>query len=570
MPQTHDKIRKQTQRNEKEASNQLTKNGKYFVAPQQNNENFTTLLTRLAAEGAGRPVDRDGFPDGPWTAELLTDAICAIPANKKGVDLRSVQLWLQDNDHGIGTNNLRWLARIFGCDDPDETSKWQAVLRASKDQSSAERKAKLQAGDAAPMVSAPYPSIDYDMSLEKTFGPSPIFPKPEIQPDTRPKISGISFAMRCEQMFSGSNHLVMPIAIWGGLAVLWFLAIILGVHNVTYSPVEGVAKQIGFIWSPGWNLGEPIFLPIMLILCRSLINGWKGSDRPTLISYGEIAMSEKWYDKVRSSTSSFWSIFLISFLLIFLLQWAGVYLLPLLENRQDVPMIDWMLVALVRPDVVSTDAAIFVSFLGFLYSGLIYWFLFTALLFLFCVCGDFAAICTAKDDRHIPIYNGLIFTTGIKIMQTVYRCTILGIMVALCIKLNAAYLVSDASSITAWLWDDAMIFLGYRSNAWTWINESPSPFFTSFLLLFLLCFVFGACLFQVKSGIDKTPLFAQDEGRATRTWIRMCAVLGILSLGYIAIGQFYGFSLLLGLSTTAASASLLWGFEPRKGNGKGN
>ena len=541
----------------------MKKNGKYFVAPQQSDDNFKVLFARLAAEGAGRSVDSKGFADGPWTAETLTQALCELDGNTKGIDLRSVQVWFQANDNGIGTENIRWLARIFGCDDPEETSRWAAEIRASKDRLTAERRAKKSdVGSSGPMQAQH--AVDYDISLENTFLPSYTFVASPPVPDTKPTVSGISLALRCEQMFSGPNHLIMPIAIWGGLGILWFLTIILGVHSVTYSPSEGIEKQVGFIWSPGWNLGEPIFLPILLILCGSLINAWKESDRGRLLDYGRIKFEENWYAKVRSFTSSFWAIFLICFFLIFIVQWAGVYLLPLQADDPNVPMIDWMLIALVRPDVLSNNAAIFVSFLGFLYSGMIYWFLFSASLFLFTVSGDYAAICSEKDDSHIPLYNGHAFNIGLKIMQTVFRCTVLGILVALCIKMNAAYLVSDAEGITAWLWNDALIFLGYSNDRWLWINGSPSPFFTSFLLLFLLCFVFAACLVQVKTGIDNTVLFAQEESRAMRTWFRMGAVVLILSMGYITIGQFYGFSLLLGVSVTVAVASLFWRFEPHK------
>jgi nitric oxide reductase large subunit len=44
----------------------------------------------------------------------------------------------------------------------------------------------------------------------------------------------------------------------------------------------------------------------------------------------------------------------------------------------------------------------------------------------------------------------------------------------------------------------------------------------------------------------------------------MSAVVLILAVGYTTIGQFYGFSLLLGVSVTIAVASLFWRFEPQK------
>ena len=80
------------------------------------------LFKDLAAAGVGRPVDRDGFPSGSWTPELLAEAISAIETNQDGIDLRTVQLWFQDNDKGISADNIRWLARVLGCDDHAATS----------------------------------------------------------------------------------------------------------------------------------------------------------------------------------------------------------------------------------------------------------------------------------------------------------------------------------------------------------------------------------------------------------------------------------------------------------------
>ena len=166
--------------------------------------------------------------------------------------------------------------------------------------------------------------------------------------------------------------------------------------------------------------------------------------------------------------------------------------------------IDWILIALVRPDVLSTDAAMVLSFLGFLYSGMIYWFFFTGLLFLYAISGDFADICAARGTEHSQTFKHCAVATGLNIMHSVFRCTILGILMALTIKLNAAYLVSDAEGIFSWMIHDASIALGLRTDGWIWISGSPSSFLTSFLLLFLLCFVFGVCMLPIKSALDQS------------------------------------------------------------------
>ena len=119
----------------------MEKNGKFFVSPPGEESNFKDLFKRLARCGAGRPVDENGLPLGPWTPELLADEISTLDANNSGVDLRTVQLWFQDNLRGVSSTNIRWLARVFGCGDPEATSNWQAELSAAQARLVADRRA---------------------------------------------------------------------------------------------------------------------------------------------------------------------------------------------------------------------------------------------------------------------------------------------------------------------------------------------------------------------------------------------------------------------------------------------
>lgn len=105
-------------------------NQKYYLAPLAN-KNFKELFNWCVSSGVGMPVGEDGYPIGPWTAELLTDAISNINENASGIEIRTVQFWFQDNYKGAGPTNIRWLAKIFGCDDPNLVRDWHLELRKS-------------------------------------------------------------------------------------------------------------------------------------------------------------------------------------------------------------------------------------------------------------------------------------------------------------------------------------------------------------------------------------------------------------------------------------------------------
>ena len=95
----------------------------------------------MATAGVGRPVDKDGFPEGPWKPDLLAAAISQIDTNPAGIELRTVQLWFENNDKGISANNIRWLARVLGCNDPEAASAWQNELSAAQSRLVSKRRA---------------------------------------------------------------------------------------------------------------------------------------------------------------------------------------------------------------------------------------------------------------------------------------------------------------------------------------------------------------------------------------------------------------------------------------------
>ena len=197
-------------------------NGKYFIPPQRDGSNFKELFKRLATAGAGRPVVDDGFPPGPWTPDLLTEAISQIDTNLSGIDVRTVQLWFQDNEKGISAENIRWLARVFGCGDPAATSEWQVELSAAQSRLTAKRrKNRKRAGFDAPEALNAERVAQVPDELVSPAGMA-------VDDGATGLARRFSLAKRSEAIFSRGSPLDLPASVFAGAVALGFLSYLWG------------------------------------------------------------------------------------------------------------------------------------------------------------------------------------------------------------------------------------------------------------------------------------------------------------------------------------------------------
>jgi hypothetical protein len=530
----HDRKRKEAQNNAKWQFNTLIKNNKYFVAPQKEADSFKQLFARLAAAGAGRPVDAEGFPDGPWTPEKLTDAISSFEANEKGIEVRAVQVWFQDNSNGISNENIRWLARIFGCDDPEATAQWQTELNAARERLASERREKRRRAASTEAKS------EQAKALHGNF------------------VARLTFAELSERAFRCSGPFNLIVALWVFVSMLLFVAYLAGVHDVLYSPVEGVSKQVGLFWSPNWYIDDLVLVPLLMIVVSNTVTRWRDESRGLLVSEQiDPEVDKGWRQRRNDFAFTFQALFLASLFIIFFLQWYGAYLTPLQENDVGQRVVDWLLIAIERPDVMSIPFAKYLSMMANFTSGISYWCCFTGLLLLYIVVTDFKDVCGRSAPYYDPSQYHEAMNTARTIMQGIYRCAILMLIASTAIKLVATYLMTDAENLAGWLLKDARSLFGLTNVGWSWFDKSPAASITSFFVMFIPVFVFFVCLSQIyvtlrtllNAGIDQsnavllTNSNMLDELKAE--WFNWSIVIALFVANFWLIGRFTGFSILL-------------------------
>lgn len=474
----------------------------------------------MVSSGAGRPVDENGFPNGAWTPDLLADAISQIDANGSGIELRTVQLWFQDNNKGVSSDNIRWLARVFGCGDPEATSKWQIELSAAQSRlADKRRKHKLSLANHAT----------------------------EAEP-TRLKWR-FNLARRSEAIFSGSP-LDLPATVFAGSVALGFTSYFLGIHNVTYGPIEGSVKQVGFLWAPNWTFLFMVFMPLFFAFVAELLFFWKNEGRSKLLAESDRHKNCKdWKRTVESSSYTYWAVLLICLPIVGLLQWVGVRLLPLINGGEDYA-IDWGTLALVRPEVISVQQAVAFTGMAYFYMCICFYLFFVGLILLYTLTHDLWGLVRQSNT----VSQSEVDEVSLKILRGIFRCTISGILIATCMKLQSFYLTSDAVNIADWFVRDLSSLLNANDTVNHGTEFSRPTHYSSLIVTLATCVVF--LYGSVRIGVG---------GRLHGPWVKMAAIIALLVVSYMLIGAFVGFSILLSVGVLIAVLGLL---DPGFGRGR--
>lgn len=313
-----------------------------------------------------------------------------------------------------------------------------------------------------------------------------------------------------------------------------------------YFRADGVVKQVGFLWTANWTFVFMVFLPLFFAFVTELVTFWKDEGRPKVVGNGnKMESDDAWARSVEASSYSYWAVFLICVLFAGLFQWIGVSLIPLMKGGGDYAT-DWGSLAIVRPEVISVPEAVVFTGLAYLYMCLCFYLFFVGLILLYTVVHDLCRIGEAASNRPEVDYQHELNEASLRVMCGTFRCTVLGVLIGIVMKVQSAYLTSRGENVVAWLVGDMSSAFHGGNDVSDGIAYRMPTHYSSFLIVISTCvvFVYGTVRLGVGSRFP-VPLW------------KMSAIVALLVTGYLLIDAFAGFSILLGVGGLLAIYGLI-------------
>lgn len=519
-------------------------NGNFFLPPPENDVDFKELLKWATDAGVGLPVDCHGNPIGMWTPQSLANAISAIEANRRGIDLRSVQHWFEDNGKGPGPENINWLARVFGCGDTDKTTEWRTAISASYRRLVLKRRSGRGAVAEGAVETSEHPDVGSVSEAGGRFGSQEATGTADrFKQGSRES----NLSIQTEAVFGSQSSMALPLVVFTGACALALIAFTLNVHSVLLTFEGGHTKQVGFLWAPNWTIVFLAALPLFLALLIELLRCWKEEWRPELVALGEPSSpSASWERRLRAASYTFWATFLVTVIVASGYNWTATHLIPLLNGDTGSWPVDWGRIAIVRPELISVPSAIAFSGLVFLYNGFAAYFFFTGHILLHLMKHDYLDLAKRLENRLDNETGREFHRISLALMYGIYRCTALGVVITIMMKLQSSFLQSDSSNLVKWLVADFQSLFGTNnSNVLERVSFGIAPgLYYSFFCLLAIVGTFANASIKIRWMLARFDV-AKSGNRFLSPWAIMDGSMALLVVSYFLIGALPGFSIFL-------------------------
>lgn len=249
---------------------------------------------------------------------------------------------------------------------------------------------------------------------------------------------------------------------------------------------------------------------------------------------------------MQATTSTYWAVFIICVLFAGIFQWIGVCLIPLLKGGADYAT-SWGTLAIVRPEVISVPTSIAFTALAYLYMCLCFYLFFAGLILLHTMVHDLREMDAEANSLRRDAYRDELHDLRFRLLRGIFRCTIVGILVALCMKAQSAYLTSNSENIVAWLLDDMNLALAGREGVRNGFHYRMPTHYSSLLVAVSTTAVF----------VYASMCLRAMGARFQAAFWKMSVVIAILFTSYLLVDAFVGSSFVLCVGVLVGSYGII-------------
>jgi hypothetical protein len=491
----------------------MIRNDLFLLFPPNECDDLKKLVAFIVDRGVGRPAISADNAVGAWTPDLLAEKIFTIDSRGKGVDVRSIYLWIEDNGRGIGSRNINLLAEVASCGDEAAFRAWRSAL------TKANLKLKQRPSASRPKIK----NLDKNPTLD-------VHKNLELERWTHDELQNTKWLTRLTHKIYMHEFRAYPSILVVGLACcLLMLSFSLGNHSYIFEEDGHGARQIGFFWSINWSLVFlflfPIYVSRVSILLDICLN--QANSNP---------IAEKSFFMKASAT---YSLFFFSTVVIASLgNWTWAYFSPVVFDQIGDWPVDWARISLYETSPISKTEALFFSGIVFLYNGLCSYLYFIGLTYVWLISSSVANFSTDLNGKRIECEVCVIVTFGMLIM--------------IAMKLQSASTLAFSFNVIQFVIEDAKALLdpntiGEKTNGVR--LKAPGHTYSFFCLLYALVVYF----------ISSRRIRRTWKAERVLNWARVLndSTIATLALTYFSIGWVEGFSVLVGVSIFIACCQLL-------------
>lgn len=142
-------------------------------------------------------------------------------------------------------------------------------------------------------------------------------------------------------------------------------------------------------------------------------------------------------------------------------------------------------------------AQAFFTGIAYLYMCLCFYLFFVGLILLYTLAYDYRDIKRQSERVDDDNLSDAILGVSAKLSRGVFRCAISGILIAICMKLQSVYLVTDSRDIISWLVNDFYAVTVGSDTIRSHKEFSTPNQYTSLLIVIITVFTFAYALSQV-------------------------------------------------------------------------